>query len=457
MERDIKIPGDAIKLIKIIQESGFEAYLVGGCVRDILLNKAPNDWDICTNATPDEILNVLKTNKIKYHTVGIEFGTVTAMCKNSEYEITTYREDGEYSDNRRPDGVNFVRNIEGDLSRRDFTINAMAFDPISKKLVDLFNGRQHLKQGKLVAVGDADRRFKEDALRILRALRFAIRYNLEIDEDTDNAIKDNYKLLSNISCERITSELEKILTSGEPIWEYFMKYDYIIGQIIPELKPCFKFDQNNKYHVHDVYEHILYVVDACETNKFEIKLAALLHDIGKPSSYTEDNEGWGHFYGHPEVSYEITLGVLRDRLRLTKEQFERVSLLVKYHDITIAKTKASVKRAMNKHGVDWLNDWFILKQADMDDHIYPDKKKSWFMNIPELKGLMQIILDENSCFSIKDLQINGKDIMDSLGLKPGKHIGLILNTLLNEVIDEKVNNEHSELLQRAMELKNDFI
>lgn len=446
-----KIPISALNIIKIIQSYGYEAYFVGGCVRDLLLDKTPNDWDICTNAKPDEIISILKSNKYRYHTVGIEFGTVTAICKDDEYEITTYREDGDYTDNRRPDAVNFVLNIDGDLSRRDFTINAMAYDPVNNKVIDKYNGYRHLKEGKLVAVGDADKRFKEDALRILRALRFAIKYNLEIDEDTDNAMKDNYMLLYNISYERITAELEKILTCGEPVWEYFMRYDYIIGQVIPELRPCFGFDQNNKYHLHDVYEHILYVVDGCKTTKFEIKLAALLHDIGKPASYVEDAEGWGHFYGHPEVSYEISQEVLKNRLRLTREQSERVLTLVKYHDITIANTKASVKRALNKHGEDWLKDWFILKQADMDDHIYP-KKVSWYMDIQELKNKMQQILDENACFTVKDLAINGKDLMNNLGLKPGKQIGLILNTLLNEVIDEKINNSYTELIERAKEI-----
>ena len=342
-----KIPHNAINLIIALNEKGYEAYLVGGCVRDSLLGKTPKDWDICTSATPEQTIEVLKSNKYKFHTVGIEFGTVTALMRQrkinescivsekEEYEITTFRKDGTYTDNRRPNEVELITDLVLDLSRRDFTINAMAYDPINKILINIFNGYEHLKEGKLVAVGEADKRFKEDALRILRALRFAIILGLEIEENTDNAIKDNYTLLYNVSYERITSELEKILTSGEPIWEYFMRYDYIIGQIIPEMRPCFKFDQNNKYHIHDVYEHILYVVDACKSNKFEIKLAALLHDIGKPAAYVEDENGWGHFYDHPEISYELTLGIIKNRLRLTKEQAERVSTLVKYHDIML--------------------------------------------------------------------------------------------------------------------------
>lgn len=447
------VPNSGLNIIKLMRQYGYEAYFVGGCVRDCLLGITPNDWDICTNAVPSKVIEILSNNNIKYHTVGIEFGTVTALCKDNEYEITTYRKDGEYTDNRRPTTVELVTNLDDDLSRRDFTINAMAYDPLNKRIIDRFGGIQDLKHRRLVAVGDADRRFKEDALRILRALRFAIKYNLEVDEDTDNAIKDNYKLLDNISKERITSELEKILTSGESIVWYFLRYDYIIGQIIPELKPCFNFDQNSKYHKHDIYEHILYVVDACKSNKFEIRLAALLHDIGKPNSYVIGKDGYGHFYGHPDVSHEISVEVLNKRLRLTKEQSERVLTLVKYHDMTVASTKASVKRAMNKLGLDTMIDWCILKQADMDDHIFPDKKWKHFMDIGEIKRIMQEIIDEQSCFSLKDLAINGNDIIRELHIKPGKTIGVILNSLLNEVIDEQIENSYDKLLLRAKELK----
>ena len=446
------IPQGALYVITQLKNSGYEAYLVGGCVRDLLLEETPHDFDICTNAEPAKVIDVLTKNKCKYHTVGIEFGTVTALCDDGEYEITTYRTDGEYTDNRRPDSVNYTSSIEVDLSRRDFTINAMAYDPLENRLVDIFDGYKGLVSCKLVAVGDADKRFKEDALRILRALRFAIRYDLTIDASTYKAMKDNVELLDNISKERITAELEKMLTSGKSIVYWFNECNWLIGKIIPELKQCFNFNQNNKYHKHDVYEHILNVVDNCKTNKFEIKLAALLHDIGKPKAYVVGEDGWGHFYGHPEDSYEISKEVLNKRLRLTVEQSNRVLNLVRYHDITIANTKASVKRALNKHGIEMIKDWFILKQADMDDHIYPDKKWKYTVDIIKIKELIQVILDEQSCFSLKDLNINGKDIMSILGIKPGKQVGEILHTLLEEVIDEKINNEHEELTKRAVEL-----
>lgn len=460
-----KIPQGALNIIRIIQYSGYEAYLVGGCVRDLILGVQPNDWDICSNATPEQIIKILRHNKIKYHTVGIEFGTVTALFKYQtvindaevvdeieEYEITTYRAETTYSDGRHPDGVNFITNIVEDLKRRDFTINAIAYDPINNIVVDEFGGQSDIENKLIRAVGNPADRFDEDSLRILRALRFALRLGYKIERETSLCMHRQRGLLVNISKERVTAELEKMLTCGSDIKTYFMEYMDIIGTIIPELIHCFYFDQNNKYHKHDVYEHILNVVDACKTRKFEIKLAALLHDIGKPKTYTVDKDGWGHFYGHPDVSWEISEKVLTQDLRITREQLDRVLALVKYHDMHISDTKASMKRALNKHGEEYLKDWFILKQADMDDHVYPNKNWKFYMNIPKLNETMQMILDENACFSLKDLKLNGKDLMAELGIKPGKQIGLILNTLLNEVMDEKIDNDKEVLLSRAREI-----
>lgn len=449
-----KIPAGAIRLIDLFNKSGYEAYLVGGCVRDLLLKEKPHDFDICTNAHPDKIKQILEDNNCKYHTIGIKFGTITAMCNDGEYEITTYRTDGEgYSDNRRPDKVEFVSELSLDLSRRDFTINALAYNPTQNEIVDMFNGYKDLIEHRLVAVGDADKRFKEDALRILRALRFAIKYDLQIEEKTKKAMRDNIKLLNKLSKERVASELEKILTSGKEIKKWFMEYDWLIAEVIPEIKPTIGFDQNNKYHKHEVYEHMLAVVDGCKTNNFEIKLSALLHDIGKPDSYTEDEEGWGHFYGHPKVSAEITEKILKNRLRLSNEQSSLVLELVEYHDMTIGKTKASVRRALNKHGKDFLDKWIILKEADIADHKHADKIREHY-NLENINELITEILEEESCFSLKDLDVNGLDIMETLKMRPGKQVGEILNTLLNEVIDEKVENSKEVLLAKAIELYN---
>lgn len=450
------IPSDAIRVIETLNNSGYEAYLVGGCVRDMLMGVESHDWDICTNATPDETKRVMKEHKIYTFDSGIKHGTITAVINGENYEVTTYRSEADYSDGRHPDKVEFITDIHEDLKRRDFTINAMAYNPLTDELIDDFNGHLDLQNGIIRAVGNASERFDEDSLRILRALRFAIKYQFDIDEYTSLSMHRQRGLLVNISKERITDEVRKMLTSGKPVKAHFMEYKDIIGTIIPEIIPCFDFNQNNKYHKHDVYEHILYVVDNCNTTKFEIKMAALLHDIGKPKAYIEDMEGWGHFYGHPQISYEMSQSILRNDFRVSTEQLERTLELILYHDMEVASTKASVKRALNKHGVDFMYDWFILKQADMDDHIYPNKNCHYIIDISGIEVRIQQILDEQSCFSLKDLAIGGKDIMTKLGVKPGKHIGIILNTLLEEVIDEKISNESEVLLNKAVEIYNEL-
>lgn len=450
------IPSDAIRVIETLNNSGYEVYLVGGCVRDMLMGVEPHDWDICTNAKPEETKRVMKEHKIYTFDSGIKHGTITAVINGENYEVTTYRSEADYSDGRHPDKVEFITDIHEDLKRRDFTINAMAYNPLTDELIDDFNGHLDLQNGIIRAVGNASERFDEDSLRILRALRFAIKYQFDIDEYTSLSMHRQRGLLVNISKERITDEVRKMLTSGKLVKVHFMEYKDIIGTIIPEIIPCFNFNQNNKYHKHDVYEHILYVVDNCNTTKFEIKMAALLHDIGKPKAYIEDMEGWGHFYGHPQISYEMSQGILRDDFRVSTEQLERTLELIQYHDMEVASTKASVKRALNKHGVDFMYDWFILKQADMDDHIYPNKNCHYIIDISGIEARIQQILDEQSCFSLKDLAIGGKDIMTKLGVKPGKHIGIILNTLLEEVIDEKISNESDVLLNKAVEIYNEL-
>lgn len=445
------IPSSVNNIIKELNNHGYEGYLVGGCVRDCLLGIKPKDWDICTNATPGDMMKVFKN--WHHYDIGLKYGTMTLVCDDGNFEVTTYRTDGEYTDNRRPDNVKFVTSLEEDLARRDFTINALAYNPLNTEVTDKFRGIQHLSKHKLVAVGDADKRFKEDALRILRALRFAINYELEIEEETLRAMENNVSLLQNVSKERITSELEKILTSDKPVMHYFKKCDWLIAEIIPELKCCFNFKQNNKYHKHDVYTHILSTVDNCNTKKFEIKLAALLHDIGKPEAYTEVN-GEGHFYGHPKVSEKIAKELLKKRLRLTTEQYELVIKLVKYHDIILFNKRTSVKRALNKYGESFLYDWLILKEADMADHIY-DKKHISVTQVDEVRDLINDILAEDECFSLRDLEIDGYILIKDLGLKQGKQIGLILNHLLNEVIDGKLQNNKCCLIDRAIELIND--
>ena len=454
----MNIPKDVQQIADILKQSGYESYLVGGCVRDFILGKEPNDWDFCTNAVPDQIIKTLEENSIPYLTIGKEYGTIVAMLNNEEYEITTYRYDGNYSDGRRPDSVTFASDIKDDLARRDFTINAIAYDVMNNVFVDPFHGQEDLKTGTLRAVGDADTRIKEDALRILRALRFAIRYELTIDNALKDAVLSNKETINHISKERITNEFHKIFKSGHKIHDIFMEYKDIIGVIIPELKPCMHFNQNNRYHNHDVYEHILNVTDNCETTKFEIKMAALMHDIGKPDTYSMDEFGEGHFYGHAKKSREISENVLHNDFRVTAKECSHILELVEYHDLEIPPSRKTVKRMLNKHGEEFIRNFAILKQADIDDHINIKDERgipivAW-ADISFLLPALEEILQADECFSLKNLQINGADLIKIFNMRPGKEIGNTLNTLFELVLNETIPNTKESLLNAADALLN---
>lgn len=447
MKFKANMPAPVIFILQELNKCGHEAYIAGGCVRDRLLYKEPHDWDICTSATPDEILATFPYEDII--PTGLKHGTVTILINDDPYEVTTFRTDGKYTDHRRPDSVCFTDSLLEDLKRRDFTINAMAYNA-SSGLIDPFNGQNDLHNGLLKCVGNPGDRFKEDALRVLRAMRFAVKYGMIIENNTYEAMVINKDGLKNISKERITSEFEKILTSGNDVKDTFISCSDIIAVIIPELECCVGFDQRNKYHKHTVYEHILSVVDFCSTNDFVIKMAALLHDIGKPSIYTEDEEGYGHFYGHPKVSYEISKEVLSKRLRLSNEQYDEILLLVKYHDMDLATTRRSVKRALNKLGESTFRKWLILKLADRKDHVgFSEEEISGDLKL--IEEIMDDIITTQDCFSIKDLSVNGKDLI-SIGYRTGKELGNVLNQLLQMVIDG-CDNEKSILLEIATSMK----
>ena len=455
MKHKNNIPSDVIHLTKIFRKENFEIFLVGGCVRDLIMGTEPHDYDMCTNATPDQMKELCRKYRLSCIPTGLQHGTITVRLNHESYEITTYRVDGAYSDGRHPDKVAFTDNLREDLLRRDFTINAIAMDPITCKLYDPFGGCLDIAQKKLRAVGHADARLSEDGLRILRALRFAIKYDLMIDDELENAIhshKDMLLLTSNlISRERITDEFRKIFTTGKPVSEIFMQFRDVIAAVIPEIQKTFDFDQNNRYHKHDVYEHLLAVTDYCKSNKFEIRMAALLHDIGKPDAYVTDELGRGHFYGHPEISANICRPMLHRQFKLSNEEYSRIVELIEFHDADVKETTKSVKRVLNKHGVDFMTDWFVLKQADMDDHIYPDDK--YITTTRNMKAIADEIINSMQAFTIKDLAVNGKDLMDELGLKPGKTIGIILDKLLEEVIEETLENNKESLLAKADEIR----
>ena len=444
---------DAVRLIRLIINYGYDAYLVGGCVRDMVMNLVPHDYDITTNAQPNDIIRIVKKAGLRYYDAGIKYGTVNVQIGDNMYEVTTYRGESGYRDSRRPSNVTFINTLDKDLSRRDFTINAMAYDVINNRIIDPFGGMQDIRNGVIRAVGDPNVRFSEDALRILRAMRFSIKLKFSIDKETLYTMNDNAAGLKNISRERVTQELEKILTCGNGIRQVFTVCNRIISMLFPEITPCIGFNQNSYYHIHNVYEHCLYVVDGCKSNKFEIKLAALFHDIGKPKSYFVGKDGYGHFHGHPNVSYDICKEMFKKRLALSKKQYDHVLELIKYHDATVVPDEAVVKRFLNKHSEEVFRDFLVLKQADLDDHInlIGDDKK-YCLEMWKVEAVLNKVLSENHAIGIRDLAINGSDIMRITNTPAGKHIGIILNQLLEEVIDNKIVNNRSILENRVREI-----
>ena len=437
------IPAAAKRIIHLLELEGYSAYVVGGCVRDKLLNKPPHDWDICTSAKPETVCELLEQFHIRSTKTGLQHGTITAHYGMFDYEITTFRIDGEYSDNRRPDNVEFTDNLFADLSRRDFTINAMALDADSV-IYDPFNGLGDLKLGLIRCVGHPDDRFREDALRILRALRFASTYGFKIEEKTAYAIHKNKSLLKNISAERIQSEMCKMLC-GPGVLDILLEYKDVMAVIIPELAPCIGFAQNNLYHIYDVYDHIAHAVANYRGNDISVKMALLLHDIGKPECYTEDEKG-GHFYGHAVPSMDIAKEVM-DRLKFDNKTKDEVVDLVLYHDADIHPSTRSVKRWLNKIGDDMLDKLIDIKLADNDAH-----SEIAQIGLPikyqEIRMIAMEIVNTEQCFTIKDLAVNGNDIM-SLGLPSGPAVGKVLKHLLDKVLDDELENERKALMTEA--------
>lgn len=442
MELDITLPTPVARALSVLEACGYEGYTVGGCVRDSLLGRAPNDWDITTNATPEEMKVCFKNFRVIE--TGIRHGTLTVIVDGMQLEITTYRNDGEYLDNRHPVQVTFSKNIEDDLSRRDFTVNAMAYHP-QKGFVDLFGGREDLQNRIIRAVGDAKTRFEEDGLRILRAIRFASVLDFDIAEDTAKAVHACKNLLSGIAAERIREELCKLIC-GPGAVRILREYIDVISVFLPELARCVGFEQNTKYHCYDVFEHTLQALALCEDYDLVTRLGILLHDIGKPLCYTEDEQG-GHFKGHAPVGVEITKEVL-SRLRFDNETIRRMELLVEWHDIPLSAEKKRVKRLLQK-----LSDADILrlleiKRCDRLAHA-PD-----FREMPPdlalIPSVMEEIRAEDACLSLRTLAIGGDDLM-ALGVPKGKQIGELLHTLLDDVIEERLPNEKEALLHAAKE------
>ena len=444
-ELTICLPADVAALLAMLRDAGFPAYTVGGCVRDALLGITPHDWDICTSALPEQMQQVFKD----LHTVetGLKHGTLTVVVNHIPYEITTFRVDGEYTDHRHPDSVSFVDNIAEDLSRRDFTVNAMAWSP-SSGLVDLFGGREDLAAGIIRCVGDPALRFDEDALRVLRALRFASVYDFSIDPATDAAARKLAPSLHGVAGERIREELMKLLC-GKGVGRILRAYPDVLSEIIPEIRPMVGYDQQNHHHSYDLWEHTVRAVENVPAEA-DFRLAMLLHDTGKPRVRTTDEHGEGHYRGHQAVSAEIAERAA-DALRLDNATRDRVILMVRYHDIPLRTETGEINldrsfllRKLNRFGEKDLRALIRIHRADRIATGYSSPERE-DRRMKERLDALDALLAEQPCFTLKDLAVNGRDLQAE-GLR-GKEIGETLQRLLEAVMDGTLENTRDVLLQ----------
>lgn len=439
MSVKIQIPEYARTAMKELDKNGFASFVVGGCVRDSIMGKIANDWDMTTSALPEETLEVFKD----FRTIptGIKHGTVTVLIDKQPLEITTFRIDGTYTDNRRPDSVNFTRNIENDLSRRDFTVNAMAYSE-KEGLVDLFGGIEDIENKIIRCVGNPDKRFQEDALRIMRAIRFSSVLGFEIEKETAESIRRNKHLLKNIAAERIRTELEKLLL-GDDAQRILLEFSDVIFEIIPELEETFGVEQNSPYHIYDVWHHIVKSVALSEKNKY-VRLAMLFHDIGKPAKKTTDEKGIDHFKGHALVSADMAFEILK-RLRYDNKTISVVTKLIYHHDDRLYNAPQNVKKHASKFGFEFL---YLLDKVSRADMLAQNPEMSnRFSDCDNYIGLLKKVEEENACLKISDLKLNGNDLI-SLGYQ-GKEIGNTLEMLLDKVLKNEIKNSKEDLMNHA--------
>lgn len=442
----IKMPGKVNKIIGVLQEAGFEAYAVGGCIRDSLLGRTPNDWDITTSAKPMEVKALFS------HTIdtGIQHGTVTILLDREGFEVTTYRIDGEYEDGRHPKEVSFTGSLEEDLKRRDFTINALAYNETAG-LIDIFEGQRDLKDGIIRCVGNAEERFTEDALRMLRAIRFSAQLGYRIEENTLAAIHKLAGNLEKISAERIQTELLKLMVSPHPD---YLRTAYECGVtkvFFPEFDLAMETPQNHPHHCYNVGEHILHSLIEVPADKV-LRLTMLLHDIAKPQCLTVDEKGITHFHGHEEMGAEMSRVILR-RLRMDNDTTDKVCRLVRFHDYGngVAPDRRIVRRAVNKIGEDLFDDFILVKKADLlAQSMYLRKEK--LSNLAAWDACYREIREAEECVSLRTLAVNGRDLI-AAGLQPGRELGNILKQLLDEVLETPEKNEKDYLVSRAKELR----
>ena len=434
-------PG-AAKALALLQAAGYEAWIVGGCVRDALLGLPPKDYDLTTSALPEETQRVFAAYpRIE---TGLRHGTVTVLLEGEPLEITTYRVDGAYSDARHPDGVTFTRSLRQDAARRDFTINAMAYAP-GWGLQDFFGGQADLARGILRAVGAAEKRFREDALRILRALRFASVLDFTLEGETARAARACAPLLAAVSAERVSGELGKLLC-GKAAGRVLRDYPDVLGVVLPEILPMVGLDHRNPHHCYDVWTHTTVAVDHVPP-ELPLRLAMLLHDIGKPDTFSLGEDGQGHFYGHPRRSVELAEGIL-SRLRFPRRTRERVLTLVRYHDAVLEESPQRVRRWLNKLGPEVFFDLLAIQGGDAAAQAPAYCTR--LDHLRRLETLARQVLDQAPCLTVRDLAVGGEDLL-ALGYR-GPAIGRALRALLDQVLSETVSNEKNALLQRLAQM-----
>ncbi len=442
----MKLTNDAKKLIRLLLDGGYKAYAVGGCVRDNVIGREVGDIDITTSAKPEEVEALLDSRGVSYFETGLKHGTITAVINKTGYEITTFRNDGDYLDNRHPSEVTFVDDVRLDLARRDFTMNALAFNE-DEGFIDAYGGLEDIRNKIIRAVGDADRRFNEDGLRIMRAIRFASVIGFDIEAGTKAAIFRNRELLKNIAYERLLTELIKLL-NGEFAEKILLEYKEIISVIIPEITPCFSCEQHSKWHLYDVYTHIVKSV-AVSPKKDYIRLALFFHDIAKPECKTTDEKDFDHFFGHPEKSAAYAESIL-SRFKASNELKYRVVTLVKYHDRHITRKPSNIKKWLRLLGEDLVFDFIDLKIADILTHNL-ELAGAEIEELRYVRTLTEKIIKSGEPYRISDLKINGNDLI-SIGFE-GREIQSELEKLINEVSGNPNLNENEKLLKQA---KQDF-
>lgn len=435
----ISLPEKVNKILTALHDAGFEAFAVGGCVRDSMLGKVPNDWDITTSAHPEDVKRLFRRTV----DTGIQHGTVTVMLGSEGFEITTYRIDGEYEDARHPKEVTFTSSLREDLRRRDFTINAMAYSP-QNGLIDYFDGLTDLRRGVIRAVGDPEERFREDALRIMRAVRFSAQLGYHIEENTRRAVRDMAPNLSKISAERIASELTRLLVSPHPEELRTMAETGITAVILPEFDICMATPQHNPHHCYSVGEHIIHAVAAVRADKV-LRYTMLFHDLGKPACHTRDEEGIDHFKGHAAVSADMAHAIMK-RLKFDNETLKQVETLVRYHDLAMEETSRSVRRGIAKVGENLFPLLLEVKMADgaaQSEYRRVEKRRK----VEAWRAIYEQILRDRSCISLRQLAVRGGDLI-AAGMKPGPEMGTVLHRMLEDVLDEPSHNQKEYLMRQ---------